>query len=199
MKLKLDDEIKLLQETEAFILVKQYRQGFLNSTLFRLTNPSKSEIGKISKHILDKISKLLLTKTKVNSWKNTSDGIIWFKNINNKKQSSFVNFDLEISIPQYPNDRTLLIDVINVANSSIDITEQYLSMNMEFRKTVLFHNSEMWVKITGNEVFSASVGCHDDAEACDLVGSFISNELTSIIIESYIDCVLVILYRWFVL
>ena len=74
---------------------KNHKKGFPNSPSFRLINKSKSQIGKISKHILDKINKLLLNNRKVNQWKNTSDAISWFKNINNKKQSSFVNFDIE--------------------------------------------------------------------------------------------------------
>ena len=65
-KLKLDDRIQQLQETEAFILVKDHKEGFPNSPSFRLINPSTSHIGKISKHILDKINKSLLTNTKVN-------------------------------------------------------------------------------------------------------------------------------------
>ena len=66
IKLKLDDRIQQLQETEAFISVKDHKEGFPNSPSFRLINPSKSEIGKISKHILDKINKSLLSNTKVN-------------------------------------------------------------------------------------------------------------------------------------
>ena len=65
-KLKLHDKIQQLQETEAFISVKDHKEGFPNSPSFRLINPSKSEIGKISKHILDKINKSLLSNTKVN-------------------------------------------------------------------------------------------------------------------------------------
>ena len=87
-KLKLDDRIQQLQETEAFISVKDHKEGFPNSPSFRLINPSKSEIGKISKHTLDKFNKSLLSNSKVNQSKNTSDAINWFKNINNKKQSS---------------------------------------------------------------------------------------------------------------
>ena len=78
-KLKLHDRIQQFQETEAFILVKDHKEGFPNSPSFRLINPSKSEIGKISKHILDKINKSLLSNTKVNQWKNTSDAISWLK------------------------------------------------------------------------------------------------------------------------
>ena len=101
-----------MQETEAFISVKYHKVRFPNSPSFRQINPSKSEIGKISKHILDKINQSLLSNTKVNQWKNSSDAISWFKNINKKKQSS------------------------------ANITEQDLSIIIISRKTLLFQNSE---------------------------------------------------------
>ena len=85
-KLNLDDRIQQLQET-AFISVKDNKKGLPNSPSFRLINPSKSEVSKISKHILDKINKSILSNTKVNQQKNTSDAISWFKKVNNKKQS----------------------------------------------------------------------------------------------------------------
>ena len=69
-----------MQETEVFISVKDHKERFPNSPSLRLINPSKSEIGKLSKHIFKKINKLQLSKTKVNQWKNTSDAISWFKN-----------------------------------------------------------------------------------------------------------------------
>ena len=78
----------------------------------------------------------------------------------------------------------LLIDAINFAKSSINITEQGLSIIMQSRKTLLFQNSESWVKKTGNEDFDVPMGCYDGAEVCELVGSFILNKLTSIINKS---------------
>ena len=137
-KLKLDDRIQQLQETEAFISVKNHKEGFPNSPSFRLINPSKSDIGKISKHILYKINKSLLSNAKVNQWKKTSDAISWFKNINNKKQSPFINFDAENFYTSI--SEKLLIDALNFAKSSINITEQDLSIIIQFRKTLLFQN-----------------------------------------------------------
>ena len=87
-KLKLDDRLPQLQETEAFIFVRDHKEEFPNSPSFRLMNPSKLEIGKISKYFLDKINKSLLSNTKVNQWKNTSDAISWFKN-NSQYQKNF--------------------------------------------------------------------------------------------------------------
>ena len=40
-KLKLDDRIQQLQETEAFLSVKDHKEGFPSSSSFRLINPSK--------------------------------------------------------------------------------------------------------------------------------------------------------------
>jgi len=70
-KLCLDDRMQRLQTSEAYITVKDNKDGFPANPSFRLINPSKTDIGKVSKVILDKINKELLSKTKVNQWKST--------------------------------------------------------------------------------------------------------------------------------
>ena len=85
-KLSLDDRVPRLQETEAYIAVKDHKDAFPNKTPCRLINPSKSSIGKISETILDRINKSVVTSTKINQWKNTSSVIEWFKKINNKEK-----------------------------------------------------------------------------------------------------------------
>ena len=55
-----------MQETEAFITVKDHKEGFPHTLSFRLIDPSKSDIGKISKSILDKTNKAIVSKTSVN-------------------------------------------------------------------------------------------------------------------------------------
>ena len=54
---------------------------------------------------------------------------------------------------------------------------------MQSRKTLLFQNSEPWVKKFGNENFDVPMGCYNGAEICELVDSFILNKLTSIVKE----------------
>ena len=44
---------------------------------------------------------------------------------------------------------------------------------MESRKTLLFQNSESWIKKTGHENFDVPMGCYNDTEVWELVGSFI--------------------------
>ena len=93
-----------MQETEAFLTIKDHNEGFPHTLSFRLINPSKSDIGKVSKSLLDTINENILKKTNVNQWKNTVQVITWFKNIKSKKTSSFVNFDVENFYPSISID-----------------------------------------------------------------------------------------------
>ena len=70
-KLKLDDQIQQLQETETFISVKDHKEGFRNSPLFRLLYIEFFYLDFYLEFsiILDKINKSLLSNTKVSRWK----------------------------------------------------------------------------------------------------------------------------------
>ena len=72
-------------ETEACVTVKDHKEGFPHKLPFCLLKPSKSDIGKFSKNILDRINKSLKAFTHANQWKNTSFVIEWFKNIPTKR------------------------------------------------------------------------------------------------------------------
>ena len=83
-KLEIDERVEKMQETEAFLTIKDHKEGFPHTLSFRLINPSKSDIGKISKSLLDTINENILKQTNVNQWKNTPQGITWFKIIKSK-------------------------------------------------------------------------------------------------------------------
>ena len=74
-----------------------------------------------------------------------------------------------------------MTDPISYAKSLIDITVDEYSIIMHLRKILLFQNSEPWVKKDGDEDFDVPMGCYDGAKICELVGSFILNQLGSII------------------
>ena len=42
-----------MQESESYIIIKDHEEDFPQKISCRLINPSKSDIGKISKHILE--------------------------------------------------------------------------------------------------------------------------------------------------
>ena len=89
------DRIKKIQDSEAYITVKDHKKRFPNNPSFGLINPSKSDIGRISKKVLDKINQKVIQETKVNQWKNTNTIIAWFRSLPDKTFLSFVNFDIK--------------------------------------------------------------------------------------------------------
>ena len=52
-KLKIDDRVLKLDEKEAYVTIKDHKEGFPDKMSCRLINPSKTDIGKISKQVLD--------------------------------------------------------------------------------------------------------------------------------------------------
>ena len=63
------------QPNMPFITLKDHKPNFRNNPTCRLINPTKPEIGKISKQILEKINTDVKTATKLNQWKNTDEVI----------------------------------------------------------------------------------------------------------------------------
>ena len=69
--LSIGNRIECMKKREAFISLKDHKENFENHPKCRLINPAKSDLGKISKLILDKINRQLRTSLGVNQWQNT--------------------------------------------------------------------------------------------------------------------------------
>ena len=134
------DGVKKIQETEEFLTIKDHKEVFPHTLSFCLLNPSKSDIGKISKSLLD---------TDVNQWKNTAQVITCFTNIKSKKTSFLVNFDVENFYPSISID--LFTDAISYKKTITNIDDDQLSIMIQSRKTLLFNNIEPWVKKLGKK------------------------------------------------
>ena len=115
-----------MQQTEAFLTSKDHKEGFPHTFSFLPINPFKSDIGKVSKSLLDTINKNTFKQTNVNQWKNTSQVKTWFKNIKSKKSSSFMNFDIENFYPSISID--LFADAIRYAKTIVNINDDQLSI-----------------------------------------------------------------------
>ena len=83
-RLNLADRINTTVKQEAFITLKDHKPNFQNNPTCRLINPRKSEIGKISKQILDRINRKVIKSIGLSQWKNTDTVLKWFQNISNK-------------------------------------------------------------------------------------------------------------------
>lgn len=178
-KLSIDDRVPKMEESEAYITVKDHKDEFPNKIPCHLINPSKSNLGKISKGILDKINQQFVTSTNINQWKNTQNVIDWFINIENKNDCAFVQFDIESFYPSITKE--LLDKAIAFAKEITHISNEHLDIIMQSRKTLLFHNQEPWVKKQGDEDFDVPMGCYDGAEICELVGSYLLNQLSKLV------------------
>ena len=65
-KLSIDDRVQRMEKLEAYISVKDHKDEFPNKIPCRFINPSKYNLGKISKVILDKINQHLVASTNIN-------------------------------------------------------------------------------------------------------------------------------------
>ena len=144
-----------------------------------MISPTKNELGKISKIILEQINQETLKKTEVNQWKNTSKVIKWFNNTENKKDCSFIQFDIKEFYPSITEE--ILEQAISFAKSLTDIDDHKIRTIKHCRKSVLFHNSVAWKKKTKASCFGVTINSYDGLEVCELVGTFILSGLGSII------------------
>ena len=94
-----------MNKEKAFISLKDHKPDFKNHPKCRLINPAKSQLGKVSKAILDKINHIIRTQTQINQWLNTSEAISWFKEIKDKHRKSFISFDI-VEFYRYYKART---------------------------------------------------------------------------------------------
>ena len=175
-RLKLDDRIEKLAKKDAFITLKDHKPNFQDHPTCRLINPSKSEIGVISKHILDEINTSIIDSTKINQWKNTSSVLKWFNSLESKNSLSFICFDV---CEFYPSiTEKLLSDALDFATKYRRITEHEREIILQAKRSLLFSDDCPWEKRSANNLFDVTMGSFDGAETCELVGCYLLSLLT---------------------
>ena len=138
------DRVERYAERKAFITLKDHKDNFRSNTKCRLLNPSKSEIGFISKSFLERIISDVKRSTKVNQWRETSTVIDWFKKIENKKSSRFIKFDI---VNFYPSISEQLLDnALKFAKLHTTISDQEIRILKHSRKALLFDSKDIWTK-----------------------------------------------------
>lgn len=177
-KLDVEDRIDALPENEAFLSFKDHKPSFPMRKEVRLLNPSKSNIGKISKKFLDRINTDLREKTKFNQWKSTNDCLSWFRALEHKSNLRFVKMDIQQFYPEI--GQKLLEDSINWARNHTPISTEEEEIILHCRRSFLFFDKQVYVK-RSNPKFSVEQGGLDSAEVSELVGLFILFKLSSII------------------
>ena len=166
--LELDDRIDTTAKKHAFVTLKDHKPNFANKPTCRLINPTKSDLGKISKQILDRINQKTLCKLPMNQLKNTSEVINWYRNIKEKSKCSFICFDICEFYPSITED--LLTKALKFASANDTITQQEMDIILHAKKTMLCNDETTWCK-RGKSNFDVAMGSFDGAETCELVAS----------------------------
>ena len=140
-KLDIADKVECMAKTEAFVTLKDHKEDFNSNPKCRLINPAKSEIGKVSKRIIEKINEEVKSLSNVNQWKNTKNVTAWFQDIENKKNCSFTQFDIEEFYPSISKD--LLLNSIEYAKQFTSIKQSDIDIVMHARKSILFNDNDL--------------------------------------------------------
>ena len=114
---------------ECFVTLKDHKLKFENNKTARLIDPAENEIGRISKVILENISKELRNKLQLQQWNNTTTVINWFQKIESKSKYKFMIFDIKDFYSSI--SKTLLDDSINFARQHVQIKISVLSNTQE--------------------------------------------------------------------
>lgn len=174
VKLGIDDRVDITANKDAFITLKDHKPNFANKPTCRLINPTKSEIGRISKQILDRINMKIVKATRINQWKNTSSVIKWFNLIDDKEQHNFICFDI---VEFYPSiNIELLKNALDFASNYDNITTDERNIIIHAKHSLLYNNKQAWQK-KNTHTFDVTMGSYDGAETCELVGCFLLSQL----------------------
>ena len=73
--LNIANRVEPMAQTTAFISLKDHKENFNNNPQCRLINPAKSNLGKVSKMILDRVNSNIRKQAHSNQWRNTNDTI----------------------------------------------------------------------------------------------------------------------------
>lgn len=166
-ELPIFNRIRALPLKDAFITMKDHKSNFKSHPKCRLLNPTKSEIGKISKSILEKINKEIKKKSKLTQWTNTDEVIKWFVNLE-KGKYQFLKFDV---VSFYPNiSEKLLDEALEFAKKFTKIEESDIAIIKNACKSVLHSKGESWVRNNTKNLFDITMGGFHGAEVCELVG-----------------------------
>ena len=173
--LDIADRVEIYAEKEAFITLKDHKEDFRTKPSCRLINPAKSEIGMISKQMVEGINSRVRMATAPQQWRDTQAVIRWFNTLPERERRNFIKFDI---VEFYPSiSEELLRKAIAFAKVHTTITEQEERIIWDARKSFLFGDKSTWLKKDGGK-FDVTMGSYDGAEICELVGLYLLDLLS---------------------
>ena len=126
-KHRIADRMDVMAKREAFLTLKDHKDNCEEKLPCRLINPTKTEMGIVSKRILDDINRKLRAKLDVTLWKNTAEVLAWFRLIEDKPHCTFTSFDVVEFYPSITED--LLRKALDFAKCHVDNTDDEMDIN----------------------------------------------------------------------
>ena len=112
-------------------------------------------MGKVSKKILSRVVTSLRKMTKLNQWTNFFSVIDWFKQLENKRTLSFLQFDIVEFYVNFAED--ILKKALNYAKKYTDISNEEIKIILQTKKAFLFSDNKPWIK-KGRKSFDVTMG-----------------------------------------
>ena len=169
-KLEIDDRVHRTAKRDSFVTLKDHKPGFRSNPQCRLLNPTKPELGRASKKILDKINSSLRIKTKLKQWRRTKEPRDWFIGLRQKHKLTFLKFDVEAMYPSISEE--LLSKSLEWAGTLVEITGEQVETINATKKALLYSEGQPWTK-KGEVAFDIPMGSFDGAECCELTGLYL--------------------------
>ena len=177
---EIDDRTQCFSTEKCFLTLKDHKDNFNDKPTTRLINPAKTDIGKISKKLLDKVNTSIKSKTDLNQWRNTAEVLKWFHDVD-KTKAKFIQFDIESYYPSITEQ--LLMKSIQFAKKHTNISDIEIDMIIHAKRSLLFTQGiGTWQKKSGT--FDVTMGSYDGAETCEIVGLYLLDKLKEIIPQS---------------
>ena len=148
----------------------------------RLLNPAKSDVGRISKAILQKVNLDIIEKTGLKLCRSTGQVLEWYKGLleSYKGDMLFLLYDIEDYYPSIKPE--LLSEALKFAKKFTTISDQDIEIITQARKSFLFCNKEPWIKRDkNNNNFDVPQGSFDSCEVCELCGLFLLSETSKFV------------------
>ena len=138
--IQLSDRTECVAKTPAFITLEDHKDNFQSSLHCRLINPSRNELGKVSKSILENINLHLIKLLHINQWKYSASVREWFRNIEDKKNCTFIKFYIREFYPFITE--TILDKALLFSKQHHDISNDNARLIKNCCKSLLFSNNE---------------------------------------------------------
>ena len=140
-RLGIVDRVEKYNTKNCFITIKDHKSDFKTNPECRLINPSKTQIGRVSKIIVQEICDSLRLALNINQWQSTKDCIKWFEEYKKNDRCSFIKYDIKDFYPSII-ERTL--------DRALDLAKEYMMIPLDkveiikhCRKTLLYYEDSI--------------------------------------------------------